>query len=142
MSTSATPVSSVSTPNGFEKFFEKVGHDIKVVFTAGEKLVADLPKFIQGAEDVGGDVKQIVPLVQAVLTASLAFAKPAIAIGAAIGTAGINLAADEAAFTSVISEAETLQSQIVTFVAAVKALATAIGADWTHLLADLEAPAS
>jgi hypothetical protein len=131
----------VYSGNDFERFFEHVGHDVKVVFSAGEKLVADLPKFIKAAEDTGGDVKQIVPLVQNVITAALAFAKPAIAIGAAVGTAGVNLAADEAAIAAVISAASSLDASLNAFVAAVKALAIAIGADWKQLDADLDTAA-
>jgi hypothetical protein len=79
-----------------------------------------------------------VPLVQNVVTASLAFAKPAASIAAAVGSAGTNLAADEAALAAIVSEAPTLQSHLTAFVAAVKALAVEIGADWTQLLADLD----
>jgi|GEM_PF-1827206 len=125
------------TGNAFEMFFEHVGHDAKVVFLSGEKLLTKLPIYIKAVEDAGGDVGQIVPLVQAVISASLAFAKPAIAISAAVGTAGTNLAIDEAAVSAVVSEAGTLDSTLATFIAAVKALATAIGADWTELVADL-----
>jgi hypothetical protein len=136
-----TTAAAVYTGNDFEKFFEHVGHDAKVVFLSSEKLVAELPKFIKAAEDTGGDVKQIVPLVQNVIAASLTFAKPAIAIGAAISTAGTNLAADEAAISIVISSAGSLESALTTFVAAVKALALAIGADWDQLVADLDVAA-
>jgi hypothetical protein len=121
------------------KILEDVGHDIKVVFSAGEKLVADLPKYIKDAEDAGADAKRIVPLLQNVVTASLAFAKPAAAIAAAVGLAGTNLGADETAIASILALVPSLQSKLSSFVAAVKALAVETGADWTQLLADLSA---
>jgi len=131
----------VYTGNKFAQFFEHVGHDAKVVFSVGEKLVADLPKYIKTAEDAGGDVKQIVPLVQNVITASLSFAKPAIAISAALATAGTNLSADEAAIAAVVGAASSLDSAMKVFIAAVKALAVAIGADWKQLVVDLDVAA-
>lgn len=127
--------------NEFEKIVETVGHDVAVVFGAGEKLVANLPKFIKAFDDGAVDAKAIVPLVQNVISAGVAFVKPAAAIGAAVAGAGTNLAADEVAIASVVAEAPALETQIAAFVAAVKALAVAIGADWSQLVADLETPA-
>ena len=127
----------VYTGNGFEKFIEHVGHDIKVVFTAGERVVADLPKFIKTATDGGQDIKHIVPLVQDVVAASMAFAKPAVAIGAAIGSAGTNFAADTAAVSTILGLVPTFQASLQTFFAAIKALAEEIGVDWKQLAADL-----
>ncbi len=132
----------VYSGNAFEQFIEHVGHDVHVVFDAGEKLVANLPKYIKAAQDVHEDVAPIIPLVQAVIAASLALAQPVIAIGSAISTAGTNLAADEAALASVISAGPALQAKIVAFVAAVKALASQIGVDWSQLIADLSPAAA
>jgi len=39
-----------------------------------------------------------------------------------------------------VSQAPALKSELETFVAAVKALAVAIGVDWKQLVADLTAP--
>jgi hypothetical protein len=123
-------------------FFDAVGHDVKIVFIDADKIVSNLPKFIAEAKDAEADVKQVVPLVQAVVTAALALAKPAVAVGAAVGSAGVNLAADETAIASLISAGPQIESGLTAFVAAVKALAQAIGADWTALIAELDAPAA
>jgi hypothetical protein len=132
-----TEQGAVKAGNAMERFFERLGHDARVVFESGERLVETLPKYIQAAELAGGDVKEIVPLVQAVITASLAFAKPAMAIAAALGAAGANLAADEAAISALAGAAGTLDAALGNFVAAVKALAEAIGADWKQVAAEL-----
>ena len=126
--------------NGFEKFFETIGHDAKVVLGEGEKLVTDLPRFVKAADDAVSEVKQVVPLVQAVVAASLALGKPVIAIESAVSSAGLNLAADESAIALVVSQGPALTSELDAFVAAVKALAVAIGVDWQQLVADLTTP--
>jgi len=132
----------VYTGNGFERFFEHIGHDVAVVFTSGEKLVAKLPEFIKAAKDAGTDAEQLVPLVQNVITAAMAFVKPAASVLAAFGSGGTNLTADENAIGSVVAEAPALESDLQVFVSAVKALAIAIGADWEQLVADLTGTSS
>ena len=134
-------VPTVKPVNGFVAFFEHVGHDVEVVFGCGERLVADLPKYIKTAEDAQADAVKVVPLVQNVIATSLAFAKPAIAIGAAVSGAGANFIADEAAIAAVLAIVPTLQGLLAAFVAAVKALASAIGVDWSQLIADLSGSA-
>jgi hypothetical protein len=127
--------------NGFEKFFITVGHDIKVVVLAGEHVVAKLPEYIKTAKDAEQEVKDIVPLVQDVITKSIAFAKPAAAIGAAISAGGTNLAADTAVMSTILGSLPSLEADLQAFWGSVKTLAEAIGVDFSTLKADIEAAA-
>lgn len=127
----------VYTGNAFDKFFEHVGHDVHVVFTAGESLVDKLPNFIKAAEDAEKDVPEIVALTQAAIKASIAFAKPGIAIVAALMANGTNILADATIIPTIEAEIPTFESTLSAFVSSIKALASAMGVDWTQLLDDI-----
>lgn len=123
--------------NGFEKFFEHVGHDFHVVFDVGANLITKLPQYIQDAKQAATDATQVVPLVQSVISASIALYQLGLPIFVAVSQAGVNLSADAAALAAIDAAIPNMQTAVNNFVAAVKALAVAIGADWTELIAQL-----